>query len=492
MRQFLKNDWIPYLASVLYCVLFTYAAVSKLLDFNNFQVQLGQSPILGSYAGILSYGVPIVELAIVIALAVPGSRVFGLYCSLVLMVLFTTYIYIILHYAVFVPCSCGGILEKLGWQEHLVFNIVFVLIALGAILVAKYTEGKLLRRTAGILALVFLSGAVMVGLYQSSEQLIRYHNNFTRRFPSDARKVADTDLGFNSYYWAGIHHGAVYLGNSTNPLLLTRLDTTLGHPKKFIIRLDYDQLPFRALHLSVYQGALYAVDGSIPAVFKGTPDAPLARLHWQGQRAFSYYAHIDSLTLVAKTIDEKKGTGILERITPGNAHEALLPGLLERQSDGNFDVDGTFDFDPDSGIFAYVYRYRNGIITTSRDFQHIRHFTTIDTFSRATVKTAYVKSRSERKLAAPPVVVNASCGVADGLLFVHSGIMGRYEPQEMWQQASIIDVYDLKSGGYRQSFYIYDIDGKKLRSFRIGAGVFYGFIGTHLVAYTLPKDLERK
>lgn len=125
MREPLKTDWIPYVASVLYCVLFTYAAVSKLLDFTNFQVQLGQSPILGSYAGMISYGVPIVELVVVIALAVPGSRVFGLYCSLVLMVLFTTYIYIILHYAWFVPCSCGGILEKLGWQEHLVFNIVY-------------------------------------------------------------------------------------------------------------------------------------------------------------------------------------------------------------------------------------------------------------------------------------------------------------------------------------------------------------------------------
>jgi hypothetical protein len=66
--------------------------------------------------------------------------------------------------------------------------------------------------------------------------------------------------------------------------------------------LDHDQLPFRALHLSIHQGALYAVDGSIPTVFKGTPDAPLARLRWQGQHAFLITHMLIPLPLLPKLL----------------------------------------------------------------------------------------------------------------------------------------------------------------------------------------------
>jgi hypothetical protein len=35
-------------------ILFTYAAISKLIDFENFQTQLGQSPLLSAYAASIS------------------------------------------------------------------------------------------------------------------------------------------------------------------------------------------------------------------------------------------------------------------------------------------------------------------------------------------------------------------------------------------------------------------------------------------------------
>ena len=47
---------------------------------------------------------------------------------------FTVYIYLILNYSDFVPCSCGGILEKLGWTEHLIFNGICVIMGVVAII----------------------------------------------------------------------------------------------------------------------------------------------------------------------------------------------------------------------------------------------------------------------------------------------------------------------------------------------------------------------
>lgn len=128
---------IPAAVSYLYILLFVYAAVSKLLDFENFQAQIGQSPLLSIFAAYASTGVLLLEFLIAIMLAVPRLRIAGLYMAFTLMVMFTAYIYLILNYSSFVPCSCGGILEKLGWKEHLIFNILFTVLAATAILLSN-------------------------------------------------------------------------------------------------------------------------------------------------------------------------------------------------------------------------------------------------------------------------------------------------------------------------------------------------------------------
>ena len=128
----------------LYILLFVYAAVSKLLDFENFRVQLGQSPILSSYAGWLSWSVPALEIIISLLLWFQKTRLIGLFLAYGLMVLFTAYIFIILNYSASVPCSCGGILEKLGWSEHLLFNIAFAAIGIIAVLLYSRPNTKAL------------------------------------------------------------------------------------------------------------------------------------------------------------------------------------------------------------------------------------------------------------------------------------------------------------------------------------------------------------
>lgn len=113
---------------LLYILLFVYAAVSKFLDFENFNVQLGQSPLLSPLATYIAYGIPVIELFIAVLLLTGSYKRLGLLLSYSLMVFFTLYIFIILHYSYYVPCSCGGILEKMGWEEHLWFNIAFVIL----------------------------------------------------------------------------------------------------------------------------------------------------------------------------------------------------------------------------------------------------------------------------------------------------------------------------------------------------------------------------
>lgn len=124
-----KETYINIIAS-LFITLFLYASVSKLTDYNQFEAQLGKSPLIMNYNTILAWLVPVIEILIAILLIFPRTIGLGLYGSMVLMAIFTLYITFIMTLSPYVPCSCGGILDKMGWGEHLVFNIVFTILAI--------------------------------------------------------------------------------------------------------------------------------------------------------------------------------------------------------------------------------------------------------------------------------------------------------------------------------------------------------------------------
>ncbi|UGU15321.1 hypothetical protein LS482_16745 [Sinomicrobium kalidii] len=116
--------------SFLFILLFVYAALNKLLDVQKFSVDIGKSPMLTPIANFTSWFIPTVEILVAVLLAWPRYRLIGLYGAFTLMVMFTAYIVAILSVSEEIPCSCGGVLEKMGWTEHLIFNIGFVLLGL--------------------------------------------------------------------------------------------------------------------------------------------------------------------------------------------------------------------------------------------------------------------------------------------------------------------------------------------------------------------------
>jgi hypothetical protein len=109
--------------------LFIYTGVSKLLDYQTFRRQLGQSPFITSYASILAWALPLGEIIIAGMLSFNRSRLPGLYLSFFLLCLFTFYLTAMLQLSYYIPCSCGGVLQSLSWQAHIVLNIGFILLA---------------------------------------------------------------------------------------------------------------------------------------------------------------------------------------------------------------------------------------------------------------------------------------------------------------------------------------------------------------------------
>nr|WP_068887649.1 MauE/DoxX family redox-associated membrane protein [Pedobacter panaciterrae] len=141
-KRWISAELVVDVISYLFVLLFLYAAVSKLIEYDQFKIQIAKSPILTDFATILVWLVPAIEIIIAVLLVIPNRIMMGLYASLTLMFLFTAYIIIILNFSDSIPCSCGGVLAKMGWNEHLIFNVMFIIIAISGILLQEEIKQK--------------------------------------------------------------------------------------------------------------------------------------------------------------------------------------------------------------------------------------------------------------------------------------------------------------------------------------------------------------
>ena len=133
-------------SNFLLILLWIYAAFSKLIDFRLFEAAMNNQPLSPSLKTLLILFLPPVEIVVALLLSFRLTLKKGLYASLVLLLLFTGYISLSLtHFFAHIPCSCGGILEKMGWQAHLYFNLCFILITIAALIIVTRKGGKVTK-----------------------------------------------------------------------------------------------------------------------------------------------------------------------------------------------------------------------------------------------------------------------------------------------------------------------------------------------------------
>ncbi|RKS03051.1 MauE/DoxX family redox-associated membrane protein [Flavobacterium sp. 102] len=481
---------IIYTISLLYILLFTYAAVSKMLDFQNFQAQLGQSPLLSIFAEILSITVPLVEIVLSILLMIPKLRILALYFSCFLMFLFTVYIVMILNFTSFIPCSCGGVLEKLGWQEHLIFNCAFVALGLLAI---GFKSG--LKHTVIVTIIGFSIGiALMSGLFLLSEDIIHKENPFVRRFPQGtAARVAGVDLKNTSFYIAGATSDKVYLGNPIAPLQVFEYDRNLSNPKQHTISLDREGFPFSALQLAVVYPYFFIYDKSVPVIYKGLVSDWKATMACNKECHFNEIAFINQNEFIIRTQKQKSYDNVLAKVTIKDSfHLAYNTTVLQKQTDGIFDTDGTMHYSPQINKLIYTYHYRNQFISTDQNLNSVKRGNTIDTTTIAKLKIVKNSKSGDTKLAAPPHMVNKRTTVAANLLFVNSMLRGKFEKEEIWKGATAVDIYDITTKEYVLSFYVYNEEEFKMKDFHATKDALYIISGHFLLKYGFGERIKSK
>jgi hypothetical protein len=201
----------------------------------------------------------------------------------------------------------------------------------------------------------------------------------------------------------------------------------------------------------------------------------------------SYFAEaipISANTYALRSFSEKKKgyeLGILSKVDTPYFH--FKYGILEKQLDGLFCVEGKLHFDKTLGKLVYLYSYRNQYIVMDSNLNIEYRGNTIDTFSRARMKVAHIASKNQNVLASPPTRTNGKSCVSDKYLFVQSHLLSKSEDKERFLKSAVIDVYDLITGSYLQSFYINNHLNYKLSDFKVWNNQVVALFDKYMVIY---------
>lgn len=476
------------IVSLLFILLFVYAATSKLLDFETFQIQLAQSPLLTAYAGIVSVLVPSIEILLAALLIIPRFRFPALIGCFWLMVMFTAYIVIILNFSDFVPCSCGGVLEKLSWNQHLIFNAMFIVLAAVALFLIKGQGNK--EKLFFLTILTVMGSGAVVLLSVSSEQKMHQNNAFQRMYmPHPIEEINNYPLNSNSYYIAGIYSDKIYLGNYKAPLILEEINIGTGNFQQHKLSISNTLLPYRRVRITVDCPYFYLGDGTVPIIFRGNLNTGMATPFYDGTY-FNHFTIADPETFGLVTINARTGNISLGAVQNSNGYLELemRDQILTPQAEGLFDSDGNLLWNKKHEKFLYIYRYRNTYEVINRNFSH--HFSgqTIDTIRNAILDVSYYKSTGQHVLGAKSVVVNRSNATDGDYLFIESDRLGKYGDEDLQQVSNIIDVYNIMNSHYEFSFYIYHERGQHLTDFAISGDLLVAIIGKNILIFKLKPE----
>jgi len=486
---------------LLYILLFVYAATSKLLDFHDFLVQIGKSPIFSAYAEVAAVGVIIAEILITVLLIFPKYQFLGLLLSLSLMTMFSAYIGILLLWSPFVPCSCGGILSSLGWNEHLIFNLSFLLIAiLGILLFEKklYRTSNEVDRskrfkfvTWSLIGNILFSTLVVAALYLLSEEKVHRNNGFIRRYPHHpVTTLRGIPVKYNSYYIAGFNKGTIYLGNLTVPSHVFSTDTTLTHMGQHIIKLtNADDIIFSAPRLNVLSDNFFISDGSASVIYKGIISTWTADKIWQGKEKFLQCKPVSSNRFIVTGIHNNVMAVGLVSTTSDLYYN---PKLLQKTNDGIFENDGILLYNFEEERLVYVYYYKNNYLHTSKNLDQAVILKTIDTLKVSTIRIAKEDNATKQTIGNHAEMLQLQAATSDKYLFIKSKRLGKYEDAAMLKEASIIDVYNLNDQSYEFSFYLYNYENEEIKSFEIYGNLLVGLSDHYLVLYRLQPYSFKK
>jgi hypothetical protein len=322
-----------------------------------------------------------------------------------------------------------------------------------------------------LLALVVTSVVLVASILTVDSA--RYNNDFVRVFPPNAAEIhRPAKFSAKHLSIAGISGHSVYIRSSTDltELSLDMLDTCripIENPNSCELIIDS---PFFYLH-----------SGTWALLQRGNTKSWDIDTTYSSIPGFLAFQPINKNSFTFQIIDTKaQKMAFAKSREPGS-----IKYVLDKQVDGIFCSDGLLQYSKKLGLLVYIYRYRNQFLIMDKNLNVVRRGNTIDTTSFAKIEVSGVDGKIT--MSKPPLVVNKAMCVDGANLFVQSNLVAQNESKEEVRDRSVIDVYNIPDGSYRYSFYVFDQDNTKMRSFKVRDTILFAVFPNQVVRYNLAN-----
>jgi hypothetical protein len=341
-------------------------------------------------------------------------------------------------------------------------------------------------------SILYLSISFTISLIIISVLLIVAHkresvkNGFQRVLISRLRDLKVLDLGFNSFYFAGGAKQVIYLGNYTDPSFVVTSNPALSDTHHILIDLPKNRkIAQRFLLVKIDSPFIYMFENITPLILAGNihdQRVDILPLHYSG---FINWLPLSLSSMFVTAYDSSIHENIIVKLNEKDSFSRSFSQILPKQFPGTFSVNGMLNFDKAENRLVFVYLYRNEFICLDSNLKILYKAHTIDTNSIAKIKIGNFDSGKYSTFSAPPLTVNAKSCISENRLFICSGLKADNESQSSFSQNIVIDVYNLLTGKYENSFYIPKFKNLPLRSFIIVHQTLAAVFDRYLIAYTI-------
>ena len=337
----------------------------------------------------------------------------------------------------------------------------------------------------------FVSVGFVIGLNHFSIWHRGYiGGGFLRSFPpAPLLSFKSFDLGFNSFYVAGLSGENIYLANVRNPFKLVVTGKSLEDTAIVRIELQNENFIKGAVKTYFDSSQFYLLNGIQPVIYAGSEsDFKVYRIS-SDSVFFKDAIPLNSRSFIYRSESADTHRDVMIRNSISSGVVQVDTTLLERQIDGIFCTDGMLHYSKSMDSIVYVYYYRNQYIVADTGFTKISRYRTIDTTSRARIEVGEIKSSKTKTILSPPVVVNRRSCISDGWLYIQSGLVADNQKPTDLNYYEIIDVYNLSSHGYHFSFYLPFERRTRMTSFKVQGHTLVVLFGQHLFVYEISPSV---
>lgn len=339
------------------------------------------------------------------------------------------------------------------------------------------------RKPVYILTGLFIASFAIIGVLAFiSKNAIVKENGFNRRLLSSAlipRKQITFPVRVARLI--GMRADKIFF-QQEGPLEIFSTSLFLDSPHAIKLPLQVDKAQGPNIRMYIKDHNLYLACRNVPAII--TYDLESGSV---SNNELSNYFNQE--TMISKDhfiLRAKDPASLSHRFVKLNLNKKdSLPedSFSDRKAVGGFETAGILYYDSVTRQACYTYFYQNGFICLDSNLNVTLKARTIDTISHQNLKIARVGRSITMKQ--PAQAINYNGCVADGNLFLQSMLKADNEYELDFNENIMIDVYNLKNGAYKGSFYLPAYEGKKAHQFKVINHQLYALYDKTVVLYDL-------